>query len=50
MSPQKCQLQEFRSPGLQYQLSVKCLNGTAQGARVTNAHQRGLNITAKEIE
>ena len=54
MSPKKCQLQEFRSPGLQDQLSVKCVNGTTflkkQGARVTNAHQRVLNIAAKETK
>ena len=54
MSPQKCQVQEFRSPGLQDKLSAKWVNGTAllkkQGARVTNVHQRGLNIAAKETE
>ena len=43
-----------RSPGLRDELSVKWVNGTAflkkQGARVTNAHQRGLNMAAKETK
>ena len=43
-----------RSPGLQDELRVKCVNGTAflksQGARVTKTHQRGLNIAAKETK
>ena len=43
-----------RSPGLQDELSVKCVNGTLflkkQGARVTKTHQRGLNIAAKETK
>ena len=38
MSPKKCQLQEFRGTTFLKK----------QGARVTNAHQRGLNIAAKE--
>ena len=54
MSTRKCQLEEFCSPRLQDQLSVKYVNGTTflkqQGARVTNAHQRGLNIAAKETK